>query len=321
MKGKTLIIVASPFQCLCAFEAIRNFDIAAPYYIISGDDNSLRMIKSLLDSKGYLYEVFTPKNFVWNIMYLLKTKHTSYNNIIIGNFESHVFESIGVIYAKYNAQFYYIDDGIQALQVFSEKYVKPSFDFKKRTQGLLNSIIGRIKSIKKPIYYTIFDVQTDKYCVVRNELSLYKQQQVGNNHGVFVIGTNSKVLDFKDHTYVEYLESLFTYIFKKYPMTPIYYCPHRRDIDNDKVNTLCDEYGVEIFDTRVSIEYDLIAKGIYPYSIIGFTSNALYTLKIIFKESKVATVMYHLTDKVADKNTQTIRDNLAAYDVKTLEIL
>jgi hypothetical protein len=115
------------------------------------------------------------------------------------------------------------------------------------------------------------------------------------------------LLQFKDHSYQDLIIQLHKYLEQRFPLLSIYYCPHRRDTNNEATYALCRELSITIFDTEVSVEYDFPLKKINPILIIGFNSNALFTLKMIFPKSIIESVDYKLKSNLLNESTQLIQ--------------
>ena len=60
---------------------------------------------------------------------------------------------------------------------------------------------------------------------------------------------------------------------------------------------------------------------VYPKSIIGFNSNALYTLRMIYKEARVATVDFNLKDVTKNQESKLIQANLVRNGVEVIYLL
>ena len=74
-RKPTAIIVRSPFQVICALEAIHKFEINAPIFFVQGNDNSARMTSDYITAQGYqLINVDETKNTVDAIRRNIKHK-------------------------------------------------------------------------------------------------------------------------------------------------------------------------------------------------------------------------------------------------------
>lgn len=319
--GTTLFLVASPFQCLCLLEAIRHFKIGDyEVMVIYSDKYSLAKIDTLLKRNNISYTKKRVAHLFFDVMPFFFTKHNYYKNIFIGDLNSRNFFAIAYIFASFRANIYVLDDGNQALSFFSSTPRKINYKLSIRLVLFFYDIIRIVKFVKRPIFFTIFNVESNKYKIVNNPMSLLKTQELNEQSGVYIIGTNSSMLVFKDFTYEEYLTRLHKLISFRYPADNIFYCPHRRDSNQKKIQSLCEQLNISVFDAKIAIEYDFIEKKVNPKLIVGFTSNALYTLKIIYPNSIVETIMYTLISDVADQEIRIIRSRMEESGITTLNV-
>lgn len=320
--GSTLFLIGSPFQCLCMLEAIDHFDIVVyDVLILYNDLHSLDKIHILLSEKGIPYQKKKVAHLLYDVVPFILRSHNYYDNIFIGNFYSEQSIALANIYGKFRAKIYYLDDGVQALSYFSSRPRKIKNTFKVRGVIGFYRLIGVFKLIRKPIFFTIFDVKSDTYHIIRNTLSTLISKISAHSEGIYIIGTNSSILEFRDYNYIHYLKALYQYISFRYPNEKIYYCPHRRDTNLHEIYALCDTLNIEVFHTKVSVEIDFINEKVTPKYIFGFTSNALYTLKMLFPAAEIMTVMYHLTSYDADYETQIIRNEMLKSGISTVNII
>lgn len=316
-----LFIIGSPFQGLCLLEAINHFNITEYDILVLDTDegNSTAQTKALLNDKGVSFSTYKVHHAIFDLIPFVIKNHKRYNNIFIGNYYNPTDEAIAVFYGKQHYQLFFLDDGLQALSLFSEKPRNRYGGSKKWEYWFkLYFAIGRLKGRKKPVFFTIFDVKSDKFVIIKNNFFLLKSQTESQMSGCYIIGTNSSIVSFRDYRYLDLMEALLKHLRRDYPNERIIYCPHRRDENNEEINKWCSAHNVEWFNTRVSVEYDFIMDGINPHLVIGYTSNALYTLKLIFSESDIQTVFYHCNPKRSDDEINEIRHRMNEKGIKTL---
>lgn len=322
LSGYTLFLVASPFQCLCMMEAINYFNIDEYDVLVTySDDYSLNKIDILLRKNHISYTKKKIAHLFYDIMPILFSRHRYYRNIFIGDFYFKHRLVLSYIFATFKAKIFYLDDGVQALQFFSFSPRKINYKIKIKIVLAFYELIRLFKFIKKPVFFTIFNVSSSKYRIIKNPFVLLKTQELEEPRGVYIIGTNSSVLEFKDYKYSEYLNALYNQISERFPEDSIYYCPHRRDQNLTQIFSQCKKLNIEIFNTTIAVEYDFVEKNINPKLIVGFTSNALYTLRMIYPNATVETVMYHLQSEASDKETQIIRSRMIEYGISTINVL
>lgn len=317
----TLFIIGSPFQGLCLLEAVNHFNITEyDVFVLDSDyGNSTAQTKALLTDKGVSFSTYKVHHAINDLLPFVMKKHKRYKNIFIGNYYNPTDEAIAAFYGKLHYQLFFLDDGLQALSLFSEKPRNRYGGSRKWEYWFkIYFAIGNLKGRKKPIFFTIFDVKSDKFIIIKNTFQLLKSQTELQMSGCYIIGTNSSIVSFRDYRYLDLLESLLYHLRCKYPNEKILYCPHRRDGNNDNIYKWCSAHNVEWFNTRVSVEYDFVMNGINPHLVIGFTSNALYTLKKIFSESEIQTVFYHCNPPKSDDEINTIRQRMNEKGIKTM---
>lgn len=284
-SGKTLFIVNSPFQCLCMLEAIEYFNIKEFTVFQSADfENSTEYMERLLTPLGISIEKMDYNHIVKSIPKHLFSKHDYYDTIFIGNFMSYDF-ILAWIYGKIGANVCYLDDGVQTVYVCAKGFRRTYKNWKIKIVISFYSIFAFFKGMmKKNFFFTIYDVQTDKFRIIRNPFCRLRDSIDKIQKGVYIIGTNSELLPIKNHSYEEYLYKLISRLKETFPNEIIYYCPHRRDKNTPYVLDFCRKQGIEIFDTKISVEADFISLGIRPRYIAGFGSNALITLRMLYPD-------------------------------------
>ncbi len=316
--AKSAFFIGSPFQCLCAFEAIKRFEISNYdiyiYDSISGSD----MIKRLLAEKELCYKPILRKSRLISYLLLIFKKHPRYKNLFIGNMFDNVSYSLSAIYADWHPRLYFLDDGIQALAYFGESHIPNPL--KKRGTAILFDTLFKLKRLKQRYLFTIYDVTSSDIKVIHNELSIFKTEHHNICSGVFIIGTNSSVLAYKDKSYYQYLNALLDLIKNTSPGEAIYYCPHRRDSNNDHLKKFCVDHEIIYYNTRVSIEYDLIRENHSPLAIIGFASNALFVLHAIYPQTVVSTIHYELMDEDSNRIAAVLEKRLNDNGISSIHL-
>lgn len=293
--GKSLFMVYSPFQGLCALNAIKQFKIVDYTFLISKNLGlRQKQLETLLDKNDVKY-TYNNSIKVTRFFAMLLKKHQHYDAIFIGDyFYGLSGYAQAALSARRRAKLVYLDDGASTLDLFHARA-------KKRTSGLVNSLIYSlyglvlcVKGIGKPFFYTIFDIESKRFHIIKNELIDNNSTKMPKD--VFIIGTNSQKLHFNGYSYHEMLFALNTYIKSEYPDQDVFYCPHGGDPNNEDNNEYCKNLGMKIFNTEISVEYDFFVRKIYPKLIVGFNSTALYTLHNAYPKSKVENVSFQLSN-------------------------
>lgn len=289
----TAVIVRSPFQALCAIEAIKEFRINKYSFYIYGNDKTARMTTSYVESLGYICQSVEEGNNTIDII-IKQRKHKKYEALIIGDYYSYIEFLIASLWSKRDAVIIYVDDGNSTLELLppTNRRRRTGWGFTLRTvcDVAFCGLIG-IKNVKE-FFFSIFNIEGYiPYEVVHND---FKSLSINENErlkqGIYIIGTNTTALKWDTEQYLEKLKNIHAVLVKRYPDQRIYYCPHRNDRnDNDYI---CKTAGFELFNTDVSVEVDFVNRNIYPMVIIGFGSTALLTVKMIFKDVKTVSIEF-----------------------------
>lgn len=322
ISKSNLFLVASPFQCICMIEAIKyfkieKFDVLVPF----SDEHSLDKIDYLLKVYNIQYDKRKVNHLIFDVAPLFFLKHKYYKNIFIGNLYSESSKSIAYIYGKFGCNLYYLDDGVQVLSFFSIYRRRIRYPFLVKVVIQSYKAISILKCIKRPAFFTIFNVKSTKHTIIRNPFNVLKPKSLGKAMGIYIIGTNSSLLRFRDYSYIDYLNALHNYVLLCYPGEKIFYCPHRRDEHFEEISLVCKELNINLFNTKISVEVDFIENKINPKCVIGFTSNALYTLRILYPNTEISTVAYHLQSKESNLETEIIRQRMSEIGIMTINIL
>jgi hypothetical protein len=319
--SKTLFLIETPFQALCAFEAINQFEIKSyDFKILYFEAAALRNLENLMIKEGFTYTKEYAPHIILKILPRIFTAPKYYDRIFIGYYYCLTSFALASTDATFKAKIYYLDDGAQTLSIFTSKPPARFNTFRQKAVQYLFMIIYALKLTRKFSFFTIYQVRSKKYNIIQNNLTHLRRYIPSENEGIYILGTNPSVLEFKDYSYQELVHQLHKYLKLNYPLHPIYYCPHRRDVNNEAINTLCKELEMTIFDTEVSVEYDFPLKKINPKLIIGFNSNALFTLKMLFPNSRIESVNFTLKSNSHNESTQLIQNVFKQNGISTIDV-
>ncbi len=321
--GSTLFMVASPFQCVCMIEAIAHYKIKR-YKVIaiySEDIYSIEKIRKLLINRNIIFSELYLSHLLKDSFRLVKNrKRKRYDNVFIGDCFARL-ETYAYLYLNRGGQLYYLDDGNSTITRFTKPTYTYPCSLRLKFFLLFIQCYAKLKKIKRPIYFSIFNDSLGNFLVEHNDFgNLIQMDYLVQTNDIYIIGTNSSVLEFKGSSYYELLSSTNTYICKHYPNSKIFYCPHRRNADIDNVIKHCKTLGIEIFNTQCSVEVDLIEQGIVPKVIIGFNSTALYTLHLIYPKIDKLNMRFHLKDDRLDTAYMNVRQYYEEKGIKTIDL-
>lgn len=281
--NKTAILISSPFQTLCALDALFEYPSKIPDFYTIEDSQNTDKIASLLADYGYRLTIVQPSSntLMW---YVNNFKRKKYDRIIVGDLFAFPLLILISIMAKWKTKVIYVDDGTSTLFINTGLLPNTIFTLKWK----IVSGICQMKRIKK-VLYTIFPIDKfDSMPVIQHSFrNLFTNiNQSVYQQGVYIIGTNTSAIEIEVAKYKKVLKQILD---KYLESSPVLYCPHRRD--HNQYEEYCKNIGIGIFDTKVSVEYDFIKNNIYPKRIIGFGSTALYTLKRMFPLAEVHNVI------------------------------
>lgn len=316
MKSEALFIINSPFQALCAFEAISHYDVTPTFFVFDCADSKGK-IEKLLNLYGY-EAIIIP--FVGTRELLKRLdKRRKYVTIFVGDYFSYNQYLISILLAKCNSSLVFLDDGTATLDLLPnvgrrrcKKYSLRAISYK------CLDVLSSIKRVKKT-FFSFFEINDYvPYYVEKNTFGLLKAKTNQSPRGVYIIGTNSSAISFKNDSYPSLLKKLFKYIKENYPNEKAYYCPHRRDA-NDYTGLL-KENGLVLFQTDISVEVDFITKGVSPLLIVGFASTALMTLKCMYSNTPVASIQFDVEDEFMESSFRSIENYYINHSIEIIRL-
>lgn len=294
----SLFFLSSPFQVLCAKEAIEAFYIKEyKIYILVSEESKLRNIQmfNLLNRLQLHYQVFYYYgDYIKNERLKVFIPHfTKYKRAFVGDVRDMrlIFTAFKNISNKGNI--IYLDDGAVNIALF-----KNSYTHKKN----IKDIVLKLASIFRGIHYgthffTLYaDINNKKFNLKQNNLkSLYRNNFKGNSN-IYIIGTNPtdyiKGWDITLSQFEQSFERLILDLRKSYPEDNIVYIAHGRD-NTHNIPSLCANHNIVYIRPTEIVETYLLNINVNPKLIIGFTSSALYNLKKIYPNSIILNYLYY----------------------------
>lgn len=318
----TLFLVQSPFQCLCMLEAIERFSISKYDVVVVFSDNlSIEKIERLLVSKSIIYSKLHYCHLIKDSIRILLRSHLYYHNVFIGDYYGST-RQVAALYASFDSHIFLLDDGTQAIEICSNNhYYCKGMKLSVLILIVLIDFLLFIKSFfRKWSFFTIYPVTSNRFQIIPNNFQTLKIDINYRPQGVYIIGTNSSEISFSNYSYADYLLALYKYIRTEFPDDDIFYCPHRRDKNLLSISQMCRCLGIHLFNTQISVEYDFIEKEICPKFVVGFNSNALFTLKMFFTSSRIATITCELESEIMNMAAEEVRIVMSQYDIQTINI-
>jgi len=312
----SLFLVYSPFQVVCAFEAISAYSIVNPIIYCLGGSYLKRNEKTphLLDELGLSYQIMDVKSFPWRIIDLVKHRN-QFERCYIGDYFDPFLRLVASFLLRKKGELFYLDDGASTLTAINIPHPLRLPKFKTRIQYVLPIVISKLKRHSES-FYSIFSTPNGEV----NSLNAIKNKYLLNTYspkGVFIIGTT-----YHGFNAPETLYQLLKNTFSHFSDNEIYYSPHRSIVKDKTILDICRDYNVKYIVSDYCVEVDYIKKGYNPQMIIGFGSTALFTLKRIYPAARVISVKYPaVMVKGNEKTYDIVNENLKSAGVEILTIL
>ncbi len=292
----TIVSVSSPFQAMCAYEAIYYYHIDNFFFLISTNnetrDEQLKRIVDLYNIRDY-YWVYTNRWQKWYELIKLYFLKRKYFQIIIGNFASPWQKMLASACAYRNSMMVFVDDGNNTMSYLAGNNCTSSSFL---SRGFVNLVLNFAGIRVQDNFFTQYsDVALPHFNCVNNtfsylhEINLHKKR----SDDVFVIGTNIKVycnkLGLLEDEYMYYLDQLMFFLRNEYKRNRIFYIPHGLD-NNDTPFEICKRYDIKYLKLDSTIELYVLSLETYPLALYGYTSTALLNMKRFYKKIEVYNV-------------------------------
>lgn len=319
-KGSdTAFLVMSPFQLLCALEAIETFDIKNFYLEFvfvkeykHRNEQMIQMAKQMqIDyAISYTDDISIDSLYQQNATIPSKASYL-YSRVFIGDYNSKHLHVEAFRLAQEGGCILYLDDGTSTICLLKgifnngdtnswvEKY--KAFKYKRGTNKLHRLIQEKMRKNGVDLFdgfYTMYDeVSNTKYHLYPNNfdrLRNTKQRIMSDNYLVCIIGT--AIAEFSESVLRENEEVLESIIWnklskikRKYPTCKIIYVPHPRD-NNSVVPNFCKILNIEYLKINESVESFLLKSPCRIKAIWGFGSTALGVLRKLFKDTEIVNI-------------------------------
>lgn len=285
---KNIFVVESPFQLLCAYEAIEYFKTNDNILIIRYASNTVnntqlkKIIDSSLFSKIYELDIVSISNVLYYSPLLLKILYLKKNNnIFLGDYRGKLMHIIYRLVSR--KKIVILDDGLYTLDLYEK---------------MKNNKVQKIN------LFTIFDLKplSDKHNIYKNKFTKFKNNITTiniNKENIFFLGAGTVEAGYiQEELYVEYIKKIKKY-YEAQNLNFIY-IPHRREnlIKFNKINML----NIKRFEYPSEIQF--MFDKITPYRIASFYSTTLITLKYLYDVVYVDSFPYRYDDLL-----ETVRES------------
>lgn len=331
-KGKPSLFVigGSPFQALCAVEAIRDLEID-DYMLVVCLRHSMRNDQTLniLNRYGIIYECIEQSNVLsfWGRIKILKYRRNKYKRVFVGDFRALQQYYCALRYASNKCTIVSLDDGSCNVSLLKGVY---KLRVKSKIQ-ILNywyfDFVAKLRSITKDRYlYTIFcDIPNTKYLCFQNKfknLQVVSDENDSNFDGVFFVGTNTlkfaEVLLLRIDSYYQLMDDIFDKIKELHHNQKIVYIPHGAD-DDEYMKRLCIKNNFIYDRPDTLVELYMLNLKTPPKYVYGFTSTALFTIKKMFPNTEVINILFH-GDYPYYERRKNVSEYYSQHKIKTIEL-
>lgn len=328
-----LFIVGSPFQCLCAFEAIQEFSVSNPEFEIVSDNTKSRLAQTykILDSKGYRYHTKCThvgllkrclNHLEFLINYHIRTiilRHPKYDYLFVGDyrfgFSNALFHQYEI---KKGGKVIYLDDGAGTISVIKGQYIPKNEELKERVRFRR---CCENNNIQCDVFFTIFDqLRSNEFTLIRNDFGYLRKNLNQDARGVYFIGTNFDSYCRHSLIGIDLLKGQFRQIcqdLQEHGFSEIHYIPHGRDTKH-LFKTICYEASVHYMEVKTCVEDAFYSMGINPSLVIGYGSTALFTLKKMYPEALVINILNNAPNKEFYRKYQIIADEYTSEGIITI---
>ena len=315
---KSLAIISSPLQLLSLGEFIFQGNIKNYFLIILyKNKQELDQIKSMCNFYNVKISSIIKgrKLFQYLSLRLIINKLKNVNQIILGNFFSdpHIY----ILNNFKTDDIVVLDDGMVVHRIPNYINSKKKILTQSRLRNLIFSFFNiNVQPPSKIRLFTIFSIKSNRYIKVkRNELS-YLYSKLGNiqsSQKIILIG--QPFVELNTLSRDNYLLNIKK-IVQLNDLNVIYYPSRKEDRKNLELINQID--GIEVINPTLSIELYLIKNSFLPKKIIGFTSSALVTLKIMFyKKINIESYKINFNQTRYDGNFyESIYENFKKYGIK-----
>ena len=292
-KEPSLFIVQTPFQAMCAINAIRQLRIEDYTISLHLHKNTAKRNKQtveLVERYGLKYKVAKtiPLN-LFKLISLIFRRNGRFNRAFLG---THLYHD-GYYYAlkelKKGGNLVLLDDGVATLSLLEGDY---NITGKSAVYMSVYKAVAKLRGIQLNNVMTVYkDISNPRWNIAFNNISLLRQSENQPvNNTVFFVGTNnSGFIERRGVDEVPFRQMLFHVLNEVrdiYQDCDIIYVPHGRD-KSTFAKEMCQKNGIEYKALDINIENYILSLNLVPAAILGFTSSALYNLKMIFPETDI----------------------------------
>ena len=301
----TAFVIGTPFQLLCAWNAIAEFEITEYKFILVLERNNVRnnQVFNMLHSRNMEYEVYYPEDYrIRDVIYgNIQGPHSQFTRIMSGEILYLPNIAICSMCADKDSVIVYMDDGAASIRVLKghtmylnkwSTYIKHVLRPNNSRKIMEEQIYSHMKAVGLHdfgFFYTIYaDIKTHHFITYPNKIDKLHNvvSEMDKEEAILIIGAETKdyshTIDISIPEYEGILWCKLQEIKQRHPDKRIIYIPHGRD-KNKAIRTFCEFLGIEYYRIEMAIEYFVLNCNYEFTHIYGFFSTAHYTLKLLTK--------------------------------------
>lgn len=309
-------IVCSPFQLLCAIEAIHEFEIEDYKFVFclnqgwKRNEQMFSMAKQLNVDYDLIWNGDNENEyFDWTKDVFRIQAQGKYGRVFIADYHGAYYHIIVPLYAKKGAVIAYLDDGNSSILFLKGiiKERKPS-NWRKRLNWYRNKKnvveLYRQRRVVKALqdleiygaesFFTLYsDIRTRKFAIYPNKLayisSSYKKEDTRLSL-ILIVGAAVESYANAVKISNELMESIvwksLVELRNMHPDDKIIYIPHGRDTDH-YIPRYCEMLNIKYEPIEETIETYILASNMHPAAIYSYGSTALYNFHVLYPNAKI----------------------------------
>lgn len=299
-KKPSVFSVSSPFQALCAISAIMQLEIDDYIFLVRlrrGDARNSQITRTLklygIRYKGIRLNRITSLYFKYKT---LIRRSNRYKRLFIGDYRDTMNIYLGCGMVSDKSDIIYLDDGNPTISQLRGRETEP---FDKKVIDFMSLLSSRRGFIFNKNVFTIYsDIQNSNYDIYGLSLDIIAPKTSKDLHqskGVYIVGTNVEryciPMEINIDFFISYLDMLMQRFHRDYPDDEIIYMAHGKET-LQYAQSLCKKNNCVFCLPSTMVELELLSYESRPKVIVGFGSNALFTLKKIFPSTRVVNVLF-----------------------------
>ena len=325
-EDPSVFVVCSPFQALCALNATKVFSIKKYKFILSiTEDIRNKQIFNLLESNGISYTIYDISNGISNKekISILNNRNRIYSRAFIGDPRNILMYYIGLNEISSHGSLVFMDDGND--NIFLLRGFKPEQPLAYKIQYRYIEYACFLRGISLNNLYTVYrDIINHNYNIFINQLEYLSElcNYGSGNRDIYIIGTNHSMycgpLQISENKVEHNMAELFSFLTGKYGKDHrLIYVTHGRDTASFPIK-LCKQFHIDYVRPDVSVELLILNLKQQPFFVCGYTSTALYNIKLFCPDTRVVNIQFTFEDNSRPrKQIKVISEYYSNHDIET----